>query len=256
MEAHMTVASKLIGHLADLAAGRRTERVQIGLVYSAAQLDRGTVGVSYTFPNTRSCRGRSAFQRPKPFAGQEVGDLVKALGGADLLQSSVAMAAANALLASLSLPSAARAADVLEAVEIRPGERVCMVGCFLPLLQGLKERQVSVTVVDEVPKPGSRPPEEAARLLPESQIAIITATSIINGTIDGLLEMAVSCREVVILGPSTPLLPEAFAGTPVTCLSGIRVAQPDAVIQSIAEGGGFCEFKRFVQKWNIPLRQS
>ncbi len=252
----MTIPAKLIGHLGALAGGQKTESVQIGLVYSAAQLDNRAVGVSYTFPNTRSCRGRSSLQGPRPFAGREAEDLVKALGGADLLQSSVAMAVANALLASLPLPSNARAADVLEAVEIRPGDRVCMVGCFLPLLQALKDRQVSVTAVDEVPKPGSRPADEARRLLPESQIAVITATSIINGTIDGLLKMAASCREVVILGPSTPLLPEAFAGTPVTCLSGIRVLQSEAVIQSIAEGGGFCEFKRFVQKWNVPLCRS
>lgn len=251
----MEIAAELVRRLGFLPEGHRTQRVQIGLVYSAAQLESSAVGVSYTFQNTRACPGRSSFRRQAPFAGREAMELITALGGEDLLQSSIAMACVNALLASLPLPAGARAGDVLEAIEIRPEDRVCMVGCFIPLLQALKDRAAAVTAVDEVPKPGSRPAHEVVRYLPQSQIAIITATSIINGTIDSLLKLCGSCREVVVLGPSTPLLPEAFAGTPVTWLSGIRVLQPEAAMQCIAEGGGFCEFKRFVQKWNVPARQ-
>jgi len=146
-----------------------------------------------------------------------------------------------------------REGDVLESLQIRSGDRVCMVGCFVPLLTCLQARQISVTAVDQIPKPGSLPAEEVEQQLPRSQVAIITATSLINGTLAHLLELSRSCREVALLGPSTPLLPEAFSGTPVTCLAGIRVQEPAEVLQSIAEGQGFRVFKRYVRKVNIPM---
>jgi uncharacterized protein (DUF4213/DUF364 family) len=117
----------------------------------------------------------------------------------------------------------------------------------------LQARRISVTAVDQVPKPGSLSAEKAEELLPDSQVAIITATSLINGTLEHLLELCRYCRQVALLGPSTPLLPEAFSGTPISCLAGIRVREPEAVLRSIAEGQGFRVFKRYVRKVNIPM---
>jgi uncharacterized protein (DUF4213/DUF364 family) len=163
------------------------------------------------------------------------------------------LATANALLASIPPSPSMREGDVLEGLQIRDGDQVCLVGCFVPLLSALQTRGISVASVDQIPKPGSLPAGEAERLLPRSQVAVITATSLINGTLAHLLELSQGCREVAILGPSTPLLPEAFAGTPVSCLAGIRIQSPEGVLQSIAEGQGFRVFKKYVRKVNIPL---
>jgi uncharacterized protein (DUF4213/DUF364 family) len=84
-------------------------------------------------------------------------------------------------------------------------------------------------------------------------VAIITGTSLINGTIDRLLRLAAGCREVAILGPSTPLLAEAFRGLQVHCLSGVRVEDPEEVFRIIGEGGGFRFFKDHTTKLNIRL---
>lgn len=252
----MKIAERLLEGLSALAAEHRVARVQIGLVYTAAQLQSSAVGVSYTFSGGGSCRGAASRGRTAPLAGREAAELLKGLGGADLLGSSVAAAVANALLAASPLPEGARAGDVLEALTLRPGDNLCMVGCFLPVLAALEEKAVNVTTVDEVPKPGSLPAGEVEKLLPRSDVAVITATSIVNGSIDRLLGLAENCREVLILGPSTPMLPEAFAGTPVSCLSGVRVREPEAVMRSIGEGGGFCEFKRYVQKYNLRIRDA
>jgi uncharacterized protein (DUF4213/DUF364 family) len=123
-----------------------------------------------------------------------------------------------------------------------------MVGCFFPLLPKLRKMNIEVQAVDLDPKPGALPAESAYAFLPKSQIALITATAVINGTIDGLLESAGDCREVAVLGPSTPLIPQAFRDTPVTCLAGIRVDLPEGVFEVIAEGGGFREFKKYATK--------
>jgi uncharacterized protein (DUF4213/DUF364 family) len=208
--------------------------------------------VAYTFPESRVCRGSSAGET-QPLTGSKAARLLRAVGGGDLLASTLGLATANALIAGLPPSPHMREGDVLEGLEIRSGDRVCMVGCFVPLLSRLHSRQITVTAVDQVPKPGALPAQEVEHHLPRSQVAVITATSLINGTLDHLLELARGCREVALLGPSTPLLPEVFAGTPVSCLAGIRIQDPEGVLRSVAEGQGFRVFKRYVRKMNIPL---
>jgi uncharacterized protein (DUF4213/DUF364 family) len=240
-------AGRVLERLLPASEQQTVRRVQVGLIYSAVELASGALGVAYTFPESRTCRGgEDAAERP--LIGAKASVLLRGLGGRELLASTLGLAAANALLARALPSSQERESDVLDVLRIREGDRVCMVGCFLPVLAELQDRPISITSVDQVAKAGSLPAQEAERLLPSSEVAIITATSLINGTLDHLLELCLQCREVALLGPSTPLLPEAFAGTPVTCLAGIRAQQPDGVLQSIAEGHGFRVFKRYVRK--------
>ena len=227
------------------------QRVQLGLIYSAVQLADGSAGVAFSFPRT-GCG--LELEGEEPLIGRPAADLIHHLGSHSLPASSVALAAINALVTSQSSYGIENEGDILEYLDIHAGDQICMVGCFLPVMDKLEKRDVDVVAVDQVPKAGAEPPERSAVLLPQSQIAIITATAIINGTIGPLLESAANCREVAILGPSTPLLAEAFQDTPVSCLSGIRIDQPDPLFQAIAEGRGFRVFKRYVTKVNRRIK--
>ena len=100
---------------------------------------------------------------------------------------------------------------------------------------------------------GIFPGEAAAEWLQRSDVALITSTALINGTLEGLLAAAGACREVVLLGPSTPLLPQVFAGTPVTHLSGVQVTDPDGLLRVVSEGGGMRSFRGLVQKVVLPV---
>jgi uncharacterized protein (DUF4213/DUF364 family) len=71
--------------------------------------------------------------------------------------------------------------------------------------------------------------------------------------LEALLEAARTHREVVLLGPSTPLVSEVFLGTPVTWLSGIRLTHPTGVLRVVSEGGGTPEFLPFSRKVNIRI---
>jgi hypothetical protein len=55
------------------------------------------------------------------------------------------------------------------------------------------------------------------------------------------------------LGPSTPLCPGVFAGTPVTLLSGVVVCSPDELMWIVSEGGGMQCPGRSVHKVTIRL---
>ena len=98
-----------------------------------------------------------------------------------------------------------------------------MVGCFEPLIAPLQAQMASLTIFERSGDraAGVEPAERALDLLPACSVAIITSTTLITEGLDALLKAVAGCREVALLGPSTPLLPEVFADTPVTWLSEI-----------------------------------
>ena len=83
----------------------------------------------------------------------------------------------------------------------------------------------------------------------------ITATTLINGTIDELLAAAANCREVVLLGPSTPLVPEVFAKSPrrVILLAGVVVTNAEELLRTVARDGETRDFKTSVVKVNVRV---
>ena len=127
-----------------------------------------------------------------------------------------------------------------------------MVGNFAPMLGMLRQKCARLSIFEKIEFPAGNilPEKEIPNILPECQIAIISSTTIINGTIDKILESTSRCREVIMLGASTPLLPIAFRRTPVTLLSGIVVTNPDQMLAIVSQGGGMRSFKHAITKVN------
>jgi hypothetical protein len=185
-----------------------------------------------------------------------VRELLKFLVSDNLTEASLGLAAANAL--ANTTPPDALPGDVLHAVEILPSDRVGMVGFFGPLVPTLKESVMRLEVFesDDSIMSDLLNASEALNRLPYCDVTLITSTAIINNTIDALLEASVNCSETVLLGSSTPLLPEAFYDTAVTWLSGITVDDTAGILKVISEGGGTRFFKPFVTKWNLNLKRA
>jgi uncharacterized protein len=249
----MSVGKRIQEVLADRCGQLRVSDVRIGLGYTAAQLEDNRTGVAYTMGRDKF-RGCSAFEGNKPLAGRPAADLLGFLASDNPIQSVLGLAVANAL--ANDNPRTSIKGDVLNAVEIRPSDRVGMVGFFSPLVGVLRGKGIEVEIFEEQSalSEGLRRASEAATRLLSCQVAIITSTTIINNTIDGLLKAAEKCRETVLVGSSTPLVPEAFEGTPVTMLSGITVDDPDGILRAISEGRGTRFFGPFVTKWNVSLK--
>ena len=87
-----------------------------------------------------------------------------------------------------------------------------------------------------------------------SYLLLITAATIVNHTIDDLLANAHSCREVAIIGPSTPMLLDVFSAANVRLLCGVVVQKPKEVLRVVSEGGGMQQFKPYVRK--VSLRKA
>jgi uncharacterized protein (DUF4213/DUF364 family) len=235
------------------AGGKSATDVRIGLKYTAVGLDNGRAGVAYTF--YRDLRaGCNVWEEIHPLAGRSVSDLVSMFESSDVVNSAIALAASNALSNKMGREHVE--GNMLDHLDLRPEDAVGMVGHFAPLVPFLRERVSSLMIFEKTKEPTGEllPEKEAYDELPRCDVALISSTSILNNTIEGLLEVCRSCREVVMLGASTPLIPEAFENTPVTCLSGVVIEESREIMRIVSEGGGMRRFKGYVRKVNLRLQ--
>jgi len=246
------LARKLTAALASEAQGR-VSQVVVGLGYTAAMLEDGRAGVAYTLRD-QAQGGCGVFQGRRPLAGQETSVLLELTASRDPVEAAVGLAVAGALLSPG--PAQATTGDVLDQLDLRPEDNVGMVGYFGPLVPEVRRRAGRLVIFERVdlPQGDILPQEKAKDLLPRCQVAIISATTMLNQTLEPLLEACAGCREVVLLGPSTPLCPQVFTQTPLTMLSGVTVRDAPALLQVVAEAGGTRQFSRLVDKKNLRLR--
>ena len=227
----------------------RTADVRIGLGYTAVLLQNGRCGLAYTMQEKERESCCTVVEAGR-LAERKASDLVKWLKSSNATARTVALATLNALI---ELPDAAVDSDILDLLAINTTDSVGMVGYFGPLVQAIKERSRSLHIFERTPIPDDNvlPESRAPELLPECQVVIVTATTLLNRTFDGLLEHCTIAREIVLLGPSTPFLPETFSRRGVTILSGIQVVDAPQILRIISEGGGTRQFRGAVRKLTL-----
>lgn len=251
----MGIRQKLLDVLETTCADLCVRHVCIGLGYTAVQLDDHRTGVAYTLGRD-SVAGCSVFVGKRPLAGRRALDLLHYLNSPVPIESAVGLATANAL--SVGMFSGGDSGDVLAAVDLQETDRVGMIGFFGPIIDQIEKRVSVLEICDERQSnslEGVRPSSDAEDILAKSSVAFITSTTIINNSIDILVQAAMHCREVILLGPSTPLVPPAFVETPVTRLSGMITRDHEGLLRVIHEGGGTRYFSQYATKWNMPLNR-
>lgn len=132
-----TIADRTFEVLENRHRGRRVNDVPIGLRYTVVQLDDGCLGVAYRFPAAADCKD-IILPEDGRLAGREVQELFSWIRFDILLQRSIGLAAANALIGSPSV--VVSSGDIRSVIEFRAGETVAMVGHFEPLVADIRER--------------------------------------------------------------------------------------------------------------------
>ncbi len=244
------ITDEIVELLAEKAQRRRVHEVRIGLGYTAVLLDDGRCAVAYT-ARDEAGKNCSALQRAGTIAGRSAAEVAGWVNAWDAITAAVGLATLNALIEP---PSDAIEADVRELIRVRVDDVVGMVGYFGPLVNFLRQRAARLHIFERHPSPerDELPAWAASLLLPECDVVIFTSSALVTRELDGLLERALKAREVVLLGPSTPLLPPVFSQRRVTLLSGVRVLDSAALLRVVSEGGGTPQFGSAVRK--VALR--
>jgi uncharacterized protein (DUF4213/DUF364 family) len=244
----MRIVERLHAACAERAGSVRVSELTIGLGYTAVTTDDGGIGLAYTWLEDKSC---CSFLRGWDNAeGAPAAELLDRLLGETGLERSVGMAAANALnhAAALKLPQDEGPAGALvSGLGIRSGTRVAMVGYFPPVAKALEGLGAELEIVDDALGMGDQV-RLRERLGGWAETLIMSSTTLLGDTAEDLLAHAAPHVRVALLGPTTPLLPEAFEGLPVVVLAGMVPVDVAAVLRGVRHGAGTPELQRFSVK--------
>lgn len=251
----MIPTGKIARRLYDIASHKRENlvvaEVRFGLSYVGVRLDDHRMGLAALLLHELPT-GCTVFPDAGKVAGMGAPFLLANLAeGRNPLEKAIGLATANAILHKTYGEDER---DSLAIMKLTPEDRVAMVGLFTPMVPKIEATGAKLSVIERDPaRMVVLDKKEADRILEECTVAIITATTLLNDTLEEVLNSLVNPRHIAILGPSTPLCPEIFQGTPVNHLGGAIVRDTEKVMQIISEGGGTPAMRPYLRFVNLCL---
>lgn len=216
---------ELVRSLIPAHASEPATRVAIGVNWTMVDSDLGTGLVHTPVKSQQGCV-------PIPNAGTLVGRPLRALmeltEDPNPIARAVGFAAVNAHWNRRDMTGAA--ANGLDLVEDR-GHKTVVIGRF----PRLDQRVPGAAVIERNPGPNDFPEEAAATLVPEAEFLVITASTLSNGSLAGLLALRRNAFTVLV-GPGTPISP-ALLDNGIDVLAGFCVDDPELAERAVMEGG-------------------
>ncbi|QTX31731.1 DUF364 domain-containing protein [Aminithiophilus ramosus] len=247
------------------------ERTVFGLFFTGVKLSDGQGGISFTpvkaIPEAVCCpTSARAMPLSGRLKGMSVTKVLQEMWEADSpLKKALGIATLNALSAICEKGLEGKGYrleignDALDSIEIADDDKVVVVGALVPMLKKLKIRGKPFTVLELDPRtlkkdemPFFAPSEEAPLHVPGADLLVMTGTTLVNDTLEGLLSLAKPGARVVVVGPTASQYPEEFFRRGVTCLGGIKVTKADELLDILSEGGsGYHFFGRYAERTTL-----
>ena len=220
----------------------KIKKLIIGLGYTAALTEAG-LGLSYTM----IARKDSCTVNPTAglFAGKSIGSALEVIGNdiQNIINKTFLIALFNSVTDFKKISSAGP--DAVELIDIKPEDDVFMIGYFGPLVAQIESRCKKLRIIEE------RHGETTQEIDSEkwnSDVNIITSTSLINGSFEDIARKCQKSRANCLMGPSTPLDPELYKGYNIGYLAGLKPLNYDKIIEIVSEGGGTKLFNKYCEK--------
>lgn len=246
---------KVVAAAQPVLKGKTIKDIVVGISLIGVELSDGTVGVAYVLRDGLPS-GCSVFKYVMDICGkpaEEVADWI--ITGDENIKRAIAAAVLSAAANDLEL--ADDDTEMPFGMELGPDDTVGMIGYIRPIAQIVQkhcrliafDEGLSLHGETEVVYPMDRQPE----LMPQCDVVILSGTTTINGSIDGLLEMCRDARQIIMFGPSTPMYAEGWKGTGITNLAGAvwDNSKKDEIFRAIAFASGVSELGKYMIKKNV-----
>lgn len=236
--------------------------VKIGLYLTAVGLSDGSVGTSATIIDknpscVKSDRDFGDFT-PLKIRGKKALDILETGkdSGITLSLKAAVLNAISSTIISTGNYKIIENCDPIQLLDLDPVKTVTIVGAFQSYIRKIAETKNKLFVLElneHALLPEQRkyyvPSNEYKKILPDSDIIIITGQTLVNRSIDDLLSAISPGSQVVVTGPSSNILPDILFENKVCIIGAIKITNPETLFDLTIEGGtGFHLFKYCAQK--------
>ncbi|MFA6941371.1 MAG: DUF364 domain-containing protein [Clostridiaceae bacterium] len=236
------IIDELIDRSLAMVQSRKVKDVRAGLGYTCVMLEDGACGLAYTFRNELgNCCG--ILNAAGSLIGMDAAEIIPWVKENNRLRAAIGLAAINAVINNSRQDW--DTGNVLKAFTLNESDTFGMVGEFKPILSKVRTMTKNIYVFELNAAKGSGlySEDEIPLYLPKCDVVVITATSIINHTIDEVVSHCKNAKEVCLVGPSTPLCSEVFSQHNITMLAGSVVKKPERILEIVSQGGGTMSMK-------------
>ena len=243
----MLLNEKFFNYFVDRARKTNVDLLCLGLGYTAVVTADGGIGMAYTyFEDKTSCM---LLNEAIDYEGRSAADLLEKIRSEHPLERSMALALVNALnyKNALKQPEDKDNTVLFKEFRLQPDTKVAMVGYFGPLVKRLEKIKVPLEILDVSRGLGERN-DFYQKLSNWADVLLLTSTSILNNTTEEILSHLQEKAKAALLGPSTPMMAEAFAHLPVHMLAGTVPLDKDNIIKAVRHGMGTPVLHKFSRK--------
>jgi uncharacterized protein (DUF4213/DUF364 family) len=230
----------------------RVDMLCLGLGYTAVVTSDGGIGIAYTyFEDKKSCM---LLNEAADYEGRPASALLEKIKSDHQIERSMALALVNALnyQQALQLPEDKNNKIMFEQFNITKGTKVAMVGYFGPLIKRFEQREAVLEVLDQSRGLG-RKPDFYKKLKNWTDVLFLTSTSILNNSTEEILANIHAKVKTIMLGPSTPMVGQAFDNLPVHMLAGTVPLDKDNILKAVRHGAGTPILHKFSRKSYLSL---
>jgi uncharacterized protein (DUF4213/DUF364 family) len=241
------IMEELVSHVS--SKPQRVETVFVGQRYTAVRLISGDIGLALT-PLTPfdSCIGMS--NSSGSFTKYNTSELARFYLSNNSFLKAMGLAAINAVLQhDLKQRTNFIEGDVLSILKIKPKDTVATIDYYTTKI-GILKRAKLIVFDDRLA--GKRKDFQILPIseLPEklSNVDIVIFPPAFIDQIDKIRKWASRAREVVLVHPTTPPLPEPFFEHGVSLVASMQILDANSLVKYVMEGAGTTLFKRFCKK--------
>ena len=208
--------------------------LRVGPYWTVVRTSAGT-GMASTMAGEPHTHGRAPIMDAGSLRDASPLELAELLRSESSPEAAVGLATVNALLS----PPDEKAVEgnAKEILNQRAEGRVAAIIGHFPFVDALRQscRELWVFERGRGRRPGDLGPENVAEVLPHAEVVAISATTLINHTLEDILPFIRPGAFTIMLGPSTPMAPCLFElGLEVLC--GTIVEDPESVLRAVEQG--------------------
>jgi uncharacterized protein (DUF4213/DUF364 family) len=241
------------------------EKIRIGAFLTGLKLSNGEYGMASTQfnlgPRSRRRRDPAAPFAPGHILGHSLATLFEGPSESPFINS-IKVAVLNALSAKLLNAEQYHFHEKADPVDLAIPDQpasITIVGAFQSYIRKFRDSEHHLRVLELNPdalqeddKHFFVPAAESEKTLKSSDVVIITGSTMVNGSMEGLLAQIPEQTKVVVTGPSSSFIPDLLFEKGVDFVGGTQLTDPEKMLEIVSQAGsGYHLFRHCGRKITV-----